>query len=239
MYLNRKIRFFNMIEILLALGVIAIGMTSILGLFPVGLNASRQAVAENSSANVAEQMSTYLQVINESVKRNALGVIIPPTNYDNNIKTTGTTPYLTSKYASLDIDTKSTAFLTAYKAGNIILGSAATDTNFPRVANKWAIFKSTQNGMFFIVQGPNCTEDSGSRPVDYAAMALVWKSTVQIKHLKAHGVASNPGDWLDFPLAPSYTKFGQLNIELSWPLELPYAERKYRYYQVVINNPSL
>lgn len=227
--LNRKIQFFNMIEVLLALAVIAVGMTSILGLFPVGINASRDAVAENSSADVADQMITYLRVINESVKRDpSTNAIIPPTNYDNNIKATGTSAYQESKYSDETvINTQSALFLNYYKTGDV----STTSSTFPRVAEGWSIFRTTtvallEPQMFFIVQGPNCTGDGGNRNIDYSAMALVWKSAVLF--------SCN-----DSALQPSpYIYSGQLNIELSWPLELPYSERKKRYYQIVIAKPK-
>ena len=38
--------YFNMVEIALALAVLAIGMSSILVLFPVGINANKAAIAE-------------------------------------------------------------------------------------------------------------------------------------------------------------------------------------------------
>ena len=47
---------FNMVEILLALGVIAIGICSVMVLFPVGANASRDSIMEEYAATSAEQM---------------------------------------------------------------------------------------------------------------------------------------------------------------------------------------
>ncbi len=56
-----KKQFFNMIEIMLALGVIAIGMSSILVLFPVGLNATNSATADNSVPDAALYFAGYLE----------------------------------------------------------------------------------------------------------------------------------------------------------------------------------
>jgi len=164
---SKKLHFFNMIEILLALTVIAIGMTSILGLFPVGLNASRNAVAQNISANVADQMVTYFKVINEL---DATGA-----KYVANIGTIGTSAYQVTKYFDENvIKTQSDLFLADYKNGDV----STSSTTFPRVADGWAIFKtetvtSLKPQMFFVVQGSNCTEDGGNRNIDYSAMALV------------------------------------------------------------------
>lgn len=52
---------FTMIEIVLALGVIVIGVISVLGLFPVGLNASRNAIAESHACEAADQFLHYLE----------------------------------------------------------------------------------------------------------------------------------------------------------------------------------
>ena len=45
---------FNMVEIALAMAIIAIGLSGILVLFPVGINASKSAIADNNLADIAE-----------------------------------------------------------------------------------------------------------------------------------------------------------------------------------------
>ncbi|MDD5699480.1 MAG: hypothetical protein PHH77_12775 [Victivallaceae bacterium] len=221
---NKEKRYFNMIEILLALTVIAIGMTSILGLFPVGLNASRDAVAENCSADVIDQLITYFRVINESGSK-----------YSENFGSSGN--YSDSNNIdAATIDSESAEFLTAYN-GATPLDTAGT---FPRVAEGWAIFhaktSALKNRVFFVVQGPNCTGTAGVHPIDYSAMAIVWKSTITINTLANEGDTSwGTNVW---PTTADYTYFARLNIELSWPLNLPYAERKKHYYQIVIVKPA-
>ncbi|WP_302812132.1 type IV pilus modification PilV family protein [Victivallis vadensis] len=56
-----KRHYFNMIEVALALAIIAIGLSSILVLFPVGLNANKSSIANNNLADVAEYMIGYLR----------------------------------------------------------------------------------------------------------------------------------------------------------------------------------
>jgi len=249
----KKIHFFNMIEVLLALTVIAIGMTSVLGLFPVGLNASRNAVAQNMSADVADQMVTYMRVMGESSDAAYNATF----DYDDLI--TIELP----DYAALDIQDAANDsitidlvddankdvqelcndFLTAYKSGDVSFGSSDVNS-FPRVATDWAVFTKysgtagLRRRIYFIVQGPNCTEDGGNRNIDYSAMALVWKSPVQIRRL------DSSSNWTLWPAdisdpATAYDFSSKINIELSWPLELPYKQRKKRYYQVVITKPSI
>ena len=51
---------FNMVEIMLAVIVIALGLTSTFVLFPVGLNASKDAVAENHVSDIGEIAANYI-----------------------------------------------------------------------------------------------------------------------------------------------------------------------------------
>ena len=247
----KKIHYFNMIEVLLALTVIAIGMTSVLGLFPVGLKASRQAVAENSSANVADQMVTYMRVMGESSDSAYTATFVTTAtnlpNYDSgtdelNITYSDDNATINLKSGTFDIQAQSDAFLEDYKKGDLNPPGTSTTHDFTRVANGWAIFRPAgasdlRHRVYFITQGPNCTEDGGNRNIDYSAMALVWKDTVQIKRLKAGGDPAISTDWELWPAPASYVHSGKINVELSWPLELPYNQRKKRYYQVVINKP--
>jgi hypothetical protein len=62
-----KKKFFNMIEVLLALGVTAIGIMGIMAVIPVTLNANRDASADNLIADVA---NTKFAEIAFDVKKN-------------------------------------------------------------------------------------------------------------------------------------------------------------------------
>lgn len=52
---------FNMVEIALAIAIIAIGLSAVLVLFPVGINATRAAMDENSSADVSEYVANFVR----------------------------------------------------------------------------------------------------------------------------------------------------------------------------------
>ena len=58
-------RRYNLVEVILALGVVAIGVVSIMALFPIGANASRDASLETYAANVADEM---LQLVKYQLK---------------------------------------------------------------------------------------------------------------------------------------------------------------------------
>lgn len=52
---------FNLVEIMLAVVILALGMTSVFVLFPAGLSNHRSAIAENSVADVAELLISQLR----------------------------------------------------------------------------------------------------------------------------------------------------------------------------------
>lgn len=54
------LRFFNLIELTIAIGVVGIGFTGILSLFPVALNSTRDAIGENYSSYVANKFLIYI-----------------------------------------------------------------------------------------------------------------------------------------------------------------------------------
>lgn len=54
-------QYFNLVEIILALGVIAVGMTGVLVLFPTGMNAGNSATADNSVPDAAQYLAGYIE----------------------------------------------------------------------------------------------------------------------------------------------------------------------------------
>ena len=57
-----KKRFFNMIEVMLALAVSAIGITAIMGIIPLGLKANRDAMADTFAADIANSYFAILSL---------------------------------------------------------------------------------------------------------------------------------------------------------------------------------
>lgn len=58
---HKIIRYFNMLEIALAIAIIALGATSIMVLFPVGLASTNAAVIDNNLPDAAELLLGYLE----------------------------------------------------------------------------------------------------------------------------------------------------------------------------------
>lgn len=71
---NRIIRYnFNMVEVMLAVIVVSVGIASTFVLFPVGLNASRDAAAEHRLADISEVALSIIQseILPEIVENDA------------------------------------------------------------------------------------------------------------------------------------------------------------------------
>ena len=57
---NYSKKYFNMVEIVLALAVVAVAIVSLMGMLPVALRASKNSVADNSVASVVEIMKSFI-----------------------------------------------------------------------------------------------------------------------------------------------------------------------------------
>lgn len=60
--------YFNMVEIVLALAVVSIAIVSLMGVLPVALKASKNSVADNSVAMVADVMKRFIDTQYDSLK---------------------------------------------------------------------------------------------------------------------------------------------------------------------------
>lgn len=195
-----KRHYFNLIELMLALGVIVVGLVSVMALFPIGANANRDAMTENYSAMAAEQMlnsfAYFLRNPNST----------PP---DWNTKR--------SRIAEISSDT------------SIAVGE---------IRDQQEYFTDTTPCPFFTV-GTNTIymEDinnyqSGFRidsvgqagNKDFEAMMALWQEPIRI----------NPP-----PAPPVDYDYGTvLNIEISWPAQLPYSRRQKARYRLEVFNPN-
>ena len=52
---------FNLIEIVLAMAIVGVGVASVIGMFPVAIQASKDSIAENYSADAADQMLAQIE----------------------------------------------------------------------------------------------------------------------------------------------------------------------------------
>ena len=167
---------YNLIEIALSIAILAIGVTSIVTLFPVGLQQINDSIAENYSSLSSDSMLAY-------IAREAYS--------DWNI-----------------LDTIPTS-----KPGSIL-----TNTN------GWTLLE----GDIY-----DCNVGSGifglkiitNNITDFTGEALLWKS--QIQNIRAGGTTI---------VALPYSNAVALHLEVSWPVEKPYARRKKNTFYLELFN---
>ena len=214
---------FNLIEILLALGVIAIGICSIMVLFPVGANASRDAIMEEYAAASAEQM---LNMINFRLHMYDPGTQSTTKYWNDYIGTTadggGTlTPAGSARPSDEDIKSMDINLVldnaSKWSSTNSLLGGSALKGNI----FSYAPAGSPSNTYFQIVVHKDGDKDDLSdidvAKIDFRALGVLWVDKV---------------DFNGTPLP--YTMATRLNLEVSWPVEIPYPSRQKTFYTLEV-----
>lgn len=206
-----RIQYFNIVEIALALAIVGIGIAGIMSLFPVGLNASRDAVGDTYAPDIAEQIFGYVQM-----------------GCANDTRPDWTTGSATSPGMTFVTD----ANLPQTKP--LATASEAPTTQIAGT-NLWS---TTAPGVFCVIQKTGVAPNP--EITDFSAVIRIWKNyfktTVNgitnvecsIRQLNIEG--SN----LDIPL-----KYGvAVYLEISWPAEKPYEFREKRNYAIELFNQN-
>lgn len=201
--------YFNLIEIALAVAIIAVGMSSIMVLFPVGTNAANAAAADNMIPDVADYVLSYLECRTQAEWRNASGVA----------QANGFIGNLAGKLEDLSGDDE-----------------GADDTKWSDISD--TNLSSRQLGgktVFRFKQTYEINADGENVKVsDFSAVIRVWAEKVPFRLRKTDGSAG-AYDAGDTDSASSYAI--ALCAEISYPAEKPYAEReKYTFRREIYNH---
>ena len=186
----KRVRTFNLVEIVLAMGAIAVGLVSIMALFPVGLNASRSAMAESYAAEAADQFLHWMQ-------------------YKIDTTANGWSEYMVGGGSS--------------EIGTGVPG-AADKAFFADSAGNWydppnnTILQKTANDQIFKIVRETTGSTGDVR--DFEAIMALWRGSV-----------TTPGGTT---IGENYA--GSLNVEISWPAQLPYTERETATYVLELFN---
>ena len=150
---------FNMVEITLALGVVAIGVLSVLALFPVGANASRDAIASTYAAEAADELLHLLE---------------------NNIRATGGwADYVTDASALIQEGPPVVGDYVDFDAttgGHTPLDSRETLWKHGGANAQTRRFKLYR----YVDRNDNNEVDPGSDIVDFEGIMVVWRSQVSV-----------------------------------------------------------
>ena len=219
---------FNLIEIVLTVAVVAFGVVIILGMLPKGLQATRSSSTVTYSSSVIDQLAGHLQTYGSQG--------VTSTGFDDGV-----------------VDDE------AVTGNYLALISHVDDNNFNNSDFVWfsrGVFKyKGADDVYVVVMGSEQEFEGGEKEsnVDFSGMIRVCKQTGSDRKgtfaaVTHDGVTSGstPPDGHEcfdsdgnLKCGANHTKFhaeekeikgATVYMELSFPLSLPYAERKKVYY---------
>lgn len=183
---------FNMVEIALALAVIALGVISIMALFPIGLNAHRDSMTESYAADVSEQFIHQLEAM-----------IDRP-----------------GGWAAFITDPVPTRLPTTKPAADYFAGTEAPNTNGTMFTGPAG--SGTYRFLRYVDVDDDGTYDDDDI-LDFEAIVVVWQNQVSVP--TGAGSSTLP-----------VTTAAALNLEVSWPARLPYAQRQKSFFRKELFN---
>ena len=203
---------FNLIEITLAIAIIAFGMSSILVLFPTGLQTTTDAVADSVVPDTADYVLSYWQAMvdigwrDEDGKLRTDNAVLKALD-DSKPDTTAADPGGSLTFDQLD---------------NLSSENEKT-INLFRAKNKKGIYLYEQSYY------PTATEDFDKKEkvVDFSAIVLVWK--------EPHAYLYHEND---APEQIDDDNAATLCVEISYPAAKPSAAREKQFYRLELYNPA-
>ncbi len=228
-------RRYNLVEVILALGVVAIGVVSIMALFPIGANASRDASMETYAANVSDEMLQFVKyrlklVEDEENEQDKIDKrwkdLVGTDTEEGAITETKPTK------AKLDVEVAKLDDTGVWKTPDTdIFGDIFEKTH--------TIYQhDTDKQVFQLLSHRNSDDvklgDTDSDPkkdfatnVDFRAIAYIWKEQIIIDQTQASDSKV------------SYKSGVRIIIRVTWPAELPYDARQKADYVLEIFKPII
>ena len=213
--------YFNLIEIVLTVAVVAFGVVIILGMLPKGLTATRNVAAVSYASSVIDQIGGALQ-------QHGAGSI--STSFNSNAVNTDNEKTIMKDYPSLVM----------YIDNVQAMPSSLKDKYKPFSTG---VFKCADLEDVYLVVMGNSEEIDGERlnNIDFSGMIRVCKkdssegSIIKLDHSssdKNHTCLKDSDGSLQCSLQSDKHVFetATVYIELSFPLSRPYEERQKMYY---------
>ena len=217
--MNRRFRQYNLVEVILALGVVAIGVVSIMALFPIGASATRDAAMETYSSNAADEMFHMLQfmALNDG---NTLDISWKKWIEEND-------HVGTSKPSYTDENTDKSKWKRLGDATKGVDGNIFQHKDDKGVFLLISHHDSSADKDATLADAGDTESDSTItyEKVDFRAVVLAWKEKVRVDP-----TGTDPD--------LKYEEAAKLVIEVSWPEEMPYAARQKRYFSYEIAKPG-
>ena len=218
--MNRRFRQYNLVEVILALGVVAIGVVSIMALFPIGASASRDASMETYSSNAADEMFHMLQFMalndGDTVEDSWNKWIKNDTKLDSSKPDYDDADTDKDKWERLGDTTKGID-------GNIFQAKPAKKGVFLLISHHDS---SADKDATLADAGDSESDNTITyEKVDFRAVVLAWKEKVR-------------EDPTDDSKDIDFDEAAKLVIEVSWPEEMPYDRRQKHYFSYEIAKPG-
>ena len=203
---------FNLIEITLAIAIIAFGMSSILVLFPTGLQTTTDAVADSVVPDTADYVLSYLQAMIDVGWRDGNGELRTDNKAlkaldDSKPDTTAADPGGSITFENLDT----------------ISSDNEKTVNLFKAKNKKGIYLYEQSYY------PTASEDFDKKEkvVDFSAIVLVWKEPKTFLYHENDAPVGFEGD-----------NAATLCVEISYPAVKPYSAREKQFYRLELYNQA-
>ena len=226
--LDQRKHSFTLIEVTMAIAVIAVGMMGIMALFPIGFQAARNAIGDNCSSDMADQ---FLHVIAMQCKYYKDGVKDGWGEWITNDALSGWSDYdssinqIITKPAAIDLETV-----------NVVKGDGVfADADSDGYDDAGMYFDNDTPGVFYV-------ESRSGKIVDFNGVMALWKEKIACDTnndgvTNANEIDVDPADGvIDDRIPPEFGT--RLCIEISWPHQVPYIRREKRYYVLEIFNPN-
>ena len=229
-------RRYNLVEVILALGVVAIGVVSIMALFPIGANASRDASMETYAANTADEMLQFVKYRLKEVGENDKQTDIDD-RWDKLIGNDDDSGAIKKKpgddalKTALEIDRDDLDKTSVWGTPDTdIFGDIfnSTHTIYQHHTNKQLFQLLSHRNSDDIELGD--TNDSDPEKdfatnVDFRAIAYIWKEQVIMDKTLADDSKVD------------YTSGVRIIVRVTWPAEIPYAARQKADYVLEVFKP--
>ena len=203
---NQKLlrRTFNLVEITIALMILATGLIAILGVFPIAATNSRDAAGTHYAAAAGEEMLNFISAQVERDWAFYVAGLRPNATQTNPLTDVARAFPADPSAAGLD---KFTKYL-PNGIGNSGIWGHDTDSSVYRV----------------IVE----TSSSGGTLAAFDGIARVWKSTTAGYYYDTATSTWQAGEDVN------YERSAQINIEISWPATVKYEARRKAYYALEV-----
>ena len=211
---------FNLIEIALAICVIAIGLTGVMSLFALGAKTNRQSIANNNMSNIAEYMLGSIKSIIQS-----------KATFDNFMPDG-------SMLSKFDLDYDSDKATT--KVDNVTNPEGNWVSLTGEDKSKSFMLRHPTHENVFLFRQMSQTDSSDTPTVDFACIAYIWREKIpfpeiptELKKEDANGQNTHK-DYDQGYLRPQYAS--AICLELSYPAEFPYERREKQVFRLELFN---